>query len=343
MVLSTVPGQPRAVSMLTAALRHKTVHHAYLFAGPAGVGKERAALAFIQALFCPERPSEGCGACSTCRRIERLGHPDLFALMPESELVARGMAGRSDFDHVPSREIRVEQVRKLQERMALRPLESSRKAALVLDAHTMNVAAQNAFLKTLEEPPAQTVIILVASVPERLLPTIQSRCSRVQFGPLPLALIAEQVRKELKVDEGTARLLANMAGGSVSRALELDVKKLQARRALYERYESLSGDDWRGILRLAEEIGASKEDAEDALGLLLTWTRDSTLAQTGAGGLLNEDLLDFAQVCAAKHSAPSLHQRYRLIDQTLGAIARNGGPRIQVERLLLQLTEGGAS
>lgn len=343
MGLGTIPGQPRAVSQLQAALRHGTVHHAYLFAGPGGVGKELTALAFIQALLCPDRPDEGCGVCSTCRRVERFSHPDVSWLLPESEQVSRGMAGKSDFDHVPSREIRVEQVRKLQERLSMRPLECKRKAALVLSADLMNVQAQNAFLKTLEEPTPDTVLVLVAAAPDRLLTTLRSRCSRIQFGPLPEDLIAKRVATENKTDEATARLVARMADGSVTRALQIDVEQLAQRKALFERYEALKGDDFRGILRFAEDLGGSREDAEAALQLLLVWTRDLTLIQSGSRELINADLVDFAQSAAAKHSGATLHRRYRLIDQTLHAIGvRNGGARLQLERMALEMVGGEA-
>ncbi len=118
-------------------------------------------MGMAQALVCPEAPMVGCGRCAACTRVTRFHHPDVLWLMPEDESVRRKLAARSDFDHVPSREIRVDQVRRLQERLALRPLEAPRKVVLLLPAEAMNPQAQNAFLKTLEEPPPDTVLLLV--------------------------------------------------------------------------------------------------------------------------------------------------------------------------------------
>src|SRR3954464_14981354 len=101
MTLAAVKGQSRAIDRLLSAIRRSTVHHAYLFVGPSGVGKELAVRGFAQALLCSERPGEGCGACSTCQRVERGNHPDVLWLMPEAELVSRGLAARADFTHVP--------------------------------------------------------------------------------------------------------------------------------------------------------------------------------------------------------------------------------------------------
>jgi DNA polymerase-3 subunit delta' len=185
MTLASVVGQPRAIDALQAALRSGTLHHAYLFAGPEGVGKELAAVGLAQALTCPEQPEVGCGKCASCLRVAKGLHPDVTWVMPDEERVARGLAGRSDFTGTPSRDIRVEQIRGLQERLSLHGLESRRKVALITSAHRMNESAQNAFLKTLEEPPSDTTLILIANAMDKLLPTIRSRCSKVHFAPLP--------------------------------------------------------------------------------------------------------------------------------------------------------------
>src|ERR1043165_1798715 len=155
MTLSKVEGQPRAVETLKGALRSGAVHHAYLFTGPEGVGRELAAIGFVQALLCAVRPNEGCGTCDACLRVEKMSHPDVTWVMPQEEMVARKLAGRSDFSGTVSKEIRVEQVRSLQERLSLRSLEGGYKAALLPSAERMNPQAQNALLKTLEEPPAR--------------------------------------------------------------------------------------------------------------------------------------------------------------------------------------------
>ena len=109
MTLRKVEGQARAVETLRAALRSGAVHHAYLFTGPEGVGRELAAVGLVQALFCAVQPGEGCGECDVCLRVERMSHPDVAWVMPQEEMVARKLAGRSDFSGTVSKEIRVEQ------------------------------------------------------------------------------------------------------------------------------------------------------------------------------------------------------------------------------------------
>jgi DNA polymerase III subunit delta' len=337
MTLASVVGQPRAIDALQAALRSGTLHHAYLFAGPEGVGKELAAVGLAQALTCPEQPEVGCGKCASCLRVVKGTHPDVTWVMPDEERVARGLAGRSDFTGTPSRDIRVEQIRNLQERLALHGLESRRKVALITSAHRMNESAQNAFLKTLEEPPADTTLILIAAAMDKLLPTIRSRCSKVHFAPLPVDLVAQRVQQERKLDPQTAALAAVMAGGSLGRALSLDVEGLAQRKEIITRFEALRPDDAIPVLRFAEEYGAAREDAEQALALLSLWNRDVALLKAGADSLANLDLKELAGQTAARVSEPELHRRGWLLDRAQAGLARNGSPRLQLERMLLEL------
>ncbi len=344
MTLATVQGQPRAVEALSAALRSGAIHHAWLFAGPEGVGKELTAVAFAQALMCLDRPGEGCGECAACGRVARRNHPDVVWLMPEAELVSRGIAGRSDFTGTPSREIKVEQIRGLQERLSFRALEGERKIAIVASAHKMNDPAANAFLKTLEEPPAGTVLILIASAADELLPTIRSRCSRVHFGPLPESFVVERLRTERKLDEETARLVAVMAGGSMSRAIELDVKSLAHRKEIISAFEGLDFQDARTLIGFADAHGSGREDAEDVLRILTVWTRDVAVARVDPAALVNRDLAELAQKAAAKLSDGVVHRRHRLIEQARYTIAeRNGSARLQLERMLIEMARSAGA
>ncbi|MBX7099923.1 MAG: DNA polymerase III subunit delta' [Myxococcaceae bacterium] len=336
MSLARVQGQTRAVEALQAVLRRGTVPHAWLFEGPEGVGKELAAFAFAQALVCPEKPLEGCDACAACKRVLKGMHPDVTRVLPEDEQVRRGWAGRSDFDHTPSRDIRVEQVRALQERLAFRALESKWKVAVLLTAHAMNPQAQNALLKTLEEPPRDTVLVLVSSASDKLLPTIRSRCTRALFGPLPENVIAAHLQTARKLDAAKAAPLARLAQGSLSRAMELDEKVLTERRDIIERFEALDPKDARGWLAFAEVAAEDRAQAELSLEVLREWLHLVARAQAGAS--VEPEFAALATASAAKQSAATLHRRALLIDEARNAItSRNGGLRLQLERMLIEM------
>ncbi len=338
MALREVQGQARAISALERSLASGHVHHAWVFVGPEGVGKELAAVGLTQALTCPEKPNVGCGQCSSCQRVLRRNHPDVTWVLTEDEQVARGLVGRGDFDHTPSRDIKVEQVRALGERLAFRALESRHKVALLIDAHAMNAQAQNALLKTLEEPPKGTVLVLTTSMPDKLLPTIRSRCAKAHFGPLPEAFLVEKLVAKRKIDTATAQQAARLAGGSLSRAMELDVKKLEKRREIIEAFEALKRDDARGWLAFAETYGDGRVEAEDALDVLQVWLRDVLAAQVGAVSLVNADLKELAEKAASRDGAPALLRRMTVLDEAKNAIsARNGAVRLQLERMLIEM------
>ncbi len=339
MPLSAVQHQARAVDALTASLKSGEVHHAWLFHGPEGVGKELAAVCFAQALTCVVKPMTGCGECSSCRRVLGRNHPDVTWVMPEDEQVQRGLSGRSDFDHVPSRDIKVEQIRALGERLSLRPLEAKYKVALLVNAHGMNPQAQNALLKTLEEPPRDTVLLLVTSALDKLLPTIRSRCTKAQFGPLPAAFIAGRLQaSNKKLSAEDAAMVGAMAGGSLKRAQELDAAALGVRREVIEAFEALVPGDARGWLAFAEHFGDGRANAETCLEVLGVWLRDVAVAQLGQGGLVNADLAPLAEAAAARTSAATIHRRAALLDEARNAIsARNGAVRLQLERMLIEM------
>lgn len=338
MTFAQILGQERVLGSLISALASGQLHHAYLFGGPEGVGKELTARTLAQAANCERGEADACGECGPCRRIAGRNHPDVLLVLPEAELIARGWAGRADFSGKPSREIKIAQIRHLQERLSLKALEARRKMAIIGCAEAMNVQAQNALLKTLEEPPDATTLVLVSSAPHALLPTIRSRCLKLAFAPLPLGLVAERVARERGADPATARLCAALAGGSLGQALALDPKALARRQEMLARIEGLAPGDARAALLLAEDLATDRASAEAHLDLLEAWYRDlATLASGGSPeGLINCDLGELAAASAARHGAPEALRRIELCRSARAKLRFNASHRLQTEQLLLR-------
>lgn len=206
-LFAEIVGQPLAVSLLTRALE-QGASHAYLFTGPPGVGKSAAALAFAAGLACPEN---GCGICSTCRRVLEGLHPDVEVIAPEGTF------------------IRKEEITEINLQAAYRPYEARAKVYVFLEADHLNAEAANAFLKTLEEPPAHVHFILVTDHPEKLLDTIASRCQPVSFSPVPTPALAADLTSRFGLSEEEAAMVARVAGGNLEYAREL-VSSASARR-----------------------------------------------------------------------------------------------------------------
>jgi DNA polymerase-3 subunit delta' len=333
-----IAGQDRAVRLLRGALLREQVHHAYLLAGPAGVGKEMLARVFALAANCEAEPPEArpCGACSHCKGIARGNFPDVMWLMPQAEMIARGLISRADLENAPSKEIRVDDVRALAKRLSLAALRGRRKIAMVLPADAMNERAQNTLLKTLEEPPQATTFLLVSANPDALLPTIRSRCARVQLGPVPEELIVQRLLRD-GVAEPEARERAARAQGSFSRALA----EQGERRPLLEEVErALAAPDERDALDLAERHG-ERDDALAAALAVQAWLRDVLLAQTGAPDQALElrELRPLLMDVAGRVTPPSLLAQAQLCTEVIEALEQNGNGRLQLERLFLRSRE----
>jgi DNA polymerase-3 subunit delta' len=213
-------GHEWAVDLLSEHIRSDGVRHAYLFTGPAGVGKRTLALRFAQAMACknPPSPGEFCGACRPCKMITQQQFPDLAVLQAET------VGG----------EMKVDVVRELQHTLSLTPYESNRRIAVLLRFHEANENAQNAMLKTLEEAPGQSILLLTADTPENLLPTIVSRCELLRLRPLSVDPLADQLQKSLNIHLTQALALARISGGRPGNALQLHADpELSANRKLW--------------------------------------------------------------------------------------------------------------
>jgi DNA polymerase-3 subunit delta' len=205
-------GQPAAIAAVRAMLATR-VPHAILLAGPASVGKLPLAMDLAAALLCTgaqgaDRP---CRTCRGCRMVEHGNHPDLHRLEPEG---AGGQIRIGDRLHPEPGT-----VRGLAVELALLPVEGGARVAILRDAHRMNDDAQSALLKTLEEPPAGTTLILCADDEERLLPTVRSRCARIRLGPVGVRDIERLLAERELADPPTAARLARLAGGRAGLAV----------------------------------------------------------------------------------------------------------------------------
>jgi DNA polymerase III subunit delta' len=333
-----IAGQDRAVKLLRGALERGQPHHAYLLAGPAGIGKELLARLFAQAANCEAVSGEQpCGSCPACAAIARGTHPDVMRVMPQSEAVARGLLSRADLEAAPSREIRVDEVRALSRRLALVAARGRRKIAVVTPAEALNERAQNTLLKTLEEPPPATTFLLVSDQPDALLATVRSRCARVQLAPLPEKVLVEQlVARGAPAEE--ARRRAARAQGSLGRALGLDPAELDRRRELVESVETaLAAPDERDVLDLAEAAG-ERDAARAVADAVQAWTRDVLVTQAG-GAVDSPELSGTAQRVAEAFAPAALLSQASLCAEVIEALDQNGNGRLQLERLLLGIRE----
>ena len=268
MIFSELRGQARAVEQLRGAWARERLHHGLLFVGPPGVGKARCAEALAALLLCnaPTAEQEACTRCPACARVAQRTHPDLLSL--RRELAKSGK---------PSTELKVTQIRALQQQLSYQAFEGGRRVVLIEEAERLNLAAANALLKTLEEPSPGTYFILLSDAPERLIPTIRSRCQLIRFSPLEVGLLQALLQEQRALGEEEAAFIARLSEGSLGRAAALIESELLGERV--ELLETLDREDrLRGVegrLQRAEQLAKRpEEELRLLLHLLRSWFRD---------------------------------------------------------------------
>lgn len=323
--------QERPIRILTSLLAHGTIPHALLFTGIAGVGRTSAATAFAMACNCSGRELrmdaaaeaarvEPCAECAACRKIAAGNHPDVVRIGP---------SGQS---------IRIEQVRELCRLLSMKPYEARWRFVIVTDAQSMNAAAQNALLKTLEEPPEATVLILIARQTADLLPTIVSRCQHIGFKPIARAHLAAILSRAYGLAPREAALTAALANGSVSRALKMHRGRfLDHRRWLLEELAALPRQATARLLALAEKLARDKEGLAEELDLIESWLRDLAMIRHDPQRVFHQDLhtqlLDTAR--QADDAFPL--RAFESLKLARRRIQANSNPRLALEALLLRM------
>ena len=277
--MAQMAGQERAQRLVQAWLATGRLPHAILICGSEGTGKRRFALELAKSILCRQGGVQACNACISCRKVERLSHPDLHALLPLLPRVKKsgGEAPEEDSgllqeqrealtDYLKAEEgvastanIAREQLRLLQRELSYTPAEGSCKIGLIFEAECMHPAGANSVLKLLEEPPGKTVILLVSTHPERLLPTVRSRCQRVLLQPLAREVLHSQLA-EYKLPPERVQLAVGLAAGSLQRALQIARGDLDCSRELVEAFllAAVSGRD-AGYWSLLDELGVRNE------------------------------------------------------------------------------------
>ena len=256
---NSIIGHQQIIEQFQRTVASGRIAGAYLFVGPAGVGKETVARYFAQLIFCQQdaQPPTVCGTCLACRKVDSGNHPDLQFIRPDGSLLKIG------------------QIRELRRQVIYAPLEASRKVYILTDVDRMNPEAENCLLKTLEEPPAASVLILLTSNLQALLPTTRSRCQILQFHPMPTQELATILADRYSVAPEQATTLSIAAGGSIGKALT----QFEKGEPLTEKVpEILRETDRLVAFRLAEDF----KNKPETLGELVTWYRDLLFLQQGA-------------------------------------------------------------
>lgn len=325
-------GHQWAADLLQKHIQGKRLRHAYLLTGPTGLGKTTLGLRTAQALFCQhgtqnERP---CLTCRTCRQIEKMEHPDLYPIQSQEN----------------SNVIKIDQIRELQHSLSLSPYEASHQIAIIENVQLATISAQNALLKTLEEPPPQVIMILTAESREELLETIVSRCESIQLRPVPLDTIQQSLISRYSAPENQARLVAHLSNGRPGTAIRYlkNPASLDQRNHWIEVHQRLLSASMADRFKFAKE---HKNDSVHFQEITASWIsvwRDVLLSAAGADvPLTNLTYKREIQQVAARVDIPTAHNTLAELERTHYLLGLYANTRLTIENLMLRLPRLSAS
>ena len=336
MSFKSILGQSQPKKILTNALQNSSIAHAYLFYGQESIGKKKLAIALAKALNCkgPD-PLDACDECESCLKIERGVHPDFFFIEPTSTPKSRELA------------IRIETVRDLQKKLAYLPYEGKTKVVVIDSADLLNHHAASAFLKTLEEPPTSTVLILISSNPHSLMPTLLSRCQGIQFHRLSSSDIRKIIQSQHQeagdsLTESELDFHAQRSQGSVNRALVENFTEMEVlREELLEVLEKVSFDRMDIVFAFAKIWARQKEQLQPVLNEFLGLIRDLALYRSGCGqsDIQNRNLSAKMILVAQTRSLKAWLDRFTAVRNTQTALSGNANAQLFLDNMLIEFCE----
>ncbi|HZS77132.1 MAG TPA: DNA polymerase III subunit delta' [Ktedonobacteraceae bacterium] len=325
-----IVGHEHTINTLRRALASERVRHAYLFTGPEHIGKALLARRFAQTLLCTGGPDpnvaplDPCNTCLACRKVMHNNHPDVHYIRKPAD----------------KQFILIDQVRAIQSDSARKTMEGRRNIFIIEGMHDMNVQAANCFLKTLEEPEPDVVLLLTAPDPGMLLPTILSRVQQIPMHLLTTTQIKTALEQVWQVDPQEAALVAALSAGRMGWAIQAveDEDILSDRKAQLELLTGLPRLGKAQRFEIAQQLSAESDKLRGILELWLLWWRDMILAANNSLDLIvNVDMRSTLEKQAAKVGAVEARRMVRTILGTMEALDQNVNARTALEVLMLDL------
>jgi DNA polymerase III subunit delta' len=347
-LLDQIQHQAPMLSAVRNAQRLGKIAHAFLFWGPGGVGKLRAAQAMAQLLLCRESEAP-CGVCAACDQVVRFVHPDLHLVLagkPDDDAKTQKRLeayGQDLFDRIDlpaNASIVIDRIRNLKSETAKAHVESGNRVAIIRDAERMTIEAAQSALKLIEEPRDATYLILTCREPEALLPTILSRCQRIRFRPLPAEFIKSVIAERAEA-AAPLEMISRLSQGSLGRALGMLEEDVASQRDLaLSIFASPLGDPQE--VREKVHLVGRKWDlgmARTLVDMLMLWYEDQLMLQHGLpeSGVAHQDRVVQLRVAASTAPHGELKRRIGILEEMLQALGQNVNPTLALETTLLRL------
>jgi DNA polymerase III subunit delta' len=324
-------GQPETLALIKHSLQTGSLAHAYLLVGAPHIGKMTLALDLACALNCEEKDAP-CGECQPCRRILDGKHADIRIISLNSARDSGDTKGRV--------EIGIDDIRELQRNASLPPFEGKYKVFIIDGAEYLSTEAANCLLKTIEEPPPQVIILMLTAEESRLLPTVVSRCQRLELKSMPTKEIEKILTESYGVDPDKASLLSRLSHGCLGWALTVasDDSYLSQRDQRLAEMISLLTAGWQDRFNYAAKLANERKSAEDIIRLWLFWWRDVMLIKCGCKhSVINIDYIPVLEQRNELLSLSEVRDFIYCLQKSLNQIALNANLRLIFEILMLDI------
>lgn len=315
MSFSEIKGQDKAIKFLKVAIKNNRLSHAYIFAGPQGSGRSLLARNFAKAVNCEDLENAPCDSCLSCKKIDKDIHPDVKWIRKDEK----------------SRQIKIGQIRELESQIILKPYEGKYKVFIIVEAELMNIEAANSFLKTLEEPPQNSLLILIVERPKDLLPTIASRCQMVRVRPLEIDELKSILVNEYGISRERAEFLSRVSEGRPGKAISYEYDILEWKNSVLEEF---SDDEC-----VEDYAGADRDELSKKLNVLVSWYRDLLVykAIQDESLLINVDRIDGIKEGAASYKIDELMRIFESIVNAKEGIENNVNPKLALSAMFKEI------
>lgn len=310
-------GHEKQKEQLKRTIKSKNIPHAYLFAGTSGIGKKLTAQITAATLLCSTDGNVPCGNCPNCHKLANNMHPDMTEIGPENN------------------QITISLIREIKNQLRFPPLEGEKRAIIIDQAELMNANAANAALKILEEPPPGNHFFIITAMPSQLLPTIISRCQKLDFSPLTDKQLEEYLVTNRGYNKSQAKLAVEISEGSINKALEITPELINS--VTDELYQALKSPRASNILELSAEWAGAKEEIENILYIIHRCFHNALVIKAQGSGQSSGNINKTGEMIASKNNSNQLLDKCNLINKSHSFITRTYNKQLMFEQLLFNL------
>lgn len=325
MLFSNFVGQDEIKQYLIKSIKENSISHGYIFEGPSGIGKMQLAVLFAKALLCENFEGEPCDHCAACIKVNTYNHPDLHIISENDKSIKR------------------DAVDEIIESISKKPYEADKKIYIINNVQEMTLQAANTFLKTLEEPDGNTVIILITTNINKLLPTVVSRCQVLKFKSIDKKKLVTYIKQQYNLDDDKALLIAYYSHGILNKAVNIIEGKdniLEERANIIKIFDKIIHSGKEIIFEYENYFESEKVNIEQIVEILMIWLRDILFVKNGVYSLvINRDYMEQLKEHSSRINTSNIDMMIVYLQDVLYNVGNNVNYKLIIDKMINRLQE----